>query len=408
MIDSKPIVIATALLTIGMTLPAVAGSPGVELLEEEATKEVNIQASQDILEEISEHPGFEATYIWYEIGWIGGELDLAKYHELKLREQTVGDVLVEDNTYLEIQCHNGGGDPVGCDGGDDGGDGDTRVADQTPYGIEQIYDDSTITATSGGNGVVLGHIDTGIDADHIDLVNRVVFSDGNDGNGHGTHTAGTAAADAGSDDLGIYGVASEASIRSYKVCNNGGLCSTSDINGAIQDCTNNGDRQCDVITFSIGGDSETSSTTDAIQAFVDAGGIFIAAAGNDGPSIGSIDFPAALDSTIAVAAIDDTKTVADFSSRGDDDGNCGSTKFDVDLAAAGVSVLSTEPGDSYGTKSGTSMATPHVAGLALKEWGGDGATTESNIKSLVEDITSGEHATSGCDPASGLGLPHVG
>ncbi len=406
MIDSKPIVIATALLTIGMTLPAVAGSPGVELLEEEATKEVNIQASQDILEEISEHPGFEATYLWYEIGWIGGELDLVKYHELKVRP----DVTVEDAAQWKILCHANGNDNKGCDGGDDGGDdggsSDPRVADQTPYGIEQIYDDSTITATSGGAGVVLGHIDTGIDADHLDLQNRVVFADADDKNGHGTHTAGTAAADAGSDDLGIYGVASEASIRSYKVCNM--FCSTTDINAAIQDCTNNGNRKCDVITFSIGGDSESTSTSSAIQAFVDAGGIFVAAAGNDGPSIGSIDFPAALETTIAVAAIDDTKTVADFSSRGDDDGNCGTTRHDVDLAAAGVSVMSTEPGDSYGTKSGTSMATPHVAGLALKEWGGDGATTESNIKSLVEDITKGQDATTGCDPASGLGLPHVG
>ncbi|MBW3581527.1 MAG: S8 family serine peptidase [Euryarchaeota archaeon] len=381
--------IVVSLAFLGLTAPTGTADPLAV-----PTKEVNIKASQSVLEEIVAWPGFQANYVWYEIGWIGGEIDVTRYHELKQRP----DVTVEDNTYSTLQCHRNN-DP--CDGGGGGG-GETRVADQTPYGIEQIYNDATITATSGGAGVILGHLDSGIDSDHVDLVNRIVFFDGEDGNGHGTHTAGTAAADAGSDNLGIYGVASEASIRSYKVCNNGGLCSGSDIIAAIQACTN----VCDVITYSIGSDGFSQSSSDAIDAFNAGGGLFVAAAGNDGSSLGSIDYPGALGSTVAVAAIDSTKTVASWSSRGSSDG-CGDNDGEVAFAAAGVSVLSTWKGGGYDTISGTSMATPHVSGLALKKWTGDGGTTRSALAQGVEDITKGEHAKTGCDAASGRGLPHV-
>ncbi len=86
-------------------------------------------------------------------------------------------------------------------------------SDQTPYGIKQIYDDTGITSTSGGAGVVIGHLDTGVNKDHPDLVNRIVGCNDatkrgirngcNDSNGHGTHTAGTALAD-GASGSGIF------------------------------------------------------------------------------------------------------------------------------------------------------------------------------------------------------------
>ncbi len=376
------------IVALGFAIPAAIAVPDIEITQPVATKGVAIQASPDVLEEILAYEGFDAVYVWTEIGWIGGDIDLVKYAELKART----DLYMEDEVVWHLQCH-GGRPPHGDCGG---GGAEPRVSDQTPYGIEQIYNNAGITATSGGAGVVLGHIDTGIDQDHVDLVNRIVYSDADDKNGHGTHTAGTAAADAGSDDLGIWGVAPDASIRSYKVCN--AFCNTNSINAAIQDCTG----QCDVITFSIGGNSESTSTRDAINAFVAGGGIFVAAAGNDGPSEGSIDWPGANPNAVAVGAIDSNKNVASFSSRGINDGDCVIESREVEFAAGGVSTVSTYKGGGYASMSGTSMATPHVAGLALKKWTGNGDSTRTALRQGVEDVH-----TAGCDSATGFGLPHV-
>ena len=389
----KTNMLIAAALVVAAAAPVALAVPEVALANG-GTKNVAIKADASALEEIMADPAFKTTYAWLEIGWIGGTVGLAKYAELKAR----ADLFVEDEVIWHLECH--GGPPPHGDCGGGGGGGGARISDQIPYGIEQIYNSNTITATSGGAGVVLGHIDTGIDFDHLDLVNRIVYYDSDDKNGHGTHTAGTAAADAGSDGLGIYGVAPEASIRSYKVCN--AFCNTNSINAAIQDCTG----KCDVITFSIGGDAPSSSTLDAIAAFTSGGGIFVAAAGNDGSSLGSIDWPGASGMTVAVAAIDSSKTVASFSSRGSRDG-CGGNDGEVEFAAAGVGVISTYKGGGYASMDGTSMATPHVAGLALKKWTGNGDSTRTALANGVEDITKGTHAKTGCDAASGRGLPHV-
>ena len=113
--------------------------------------------------------------------------------------------------------------------------------DQTPYGMEQIYDNPDITETSGGDGITIAHLDTGVFTDHPDLTNRIVgcldatqyfAEECTDLDGHGTHTAGIAVADGG-DGSGIYGVAPEADLFVIKVCNDFG-CAVDDVGAVLR------------------------------------------------------------------------------------------------------------------------------------------------------------------------------
>ena len=297
-------------------------------------------------------------------------------------------------------------------------------SDPTPYGIEQIYSDSGITQTSGGNGITIGHLDTGIDTSHPDLARRVVGCKDATGilalgdrknrscldlDGHGTHTAGSAVADGGRAGTGIWGVAPEADLYAIKVCSSVG-CFADDIAAAIDYLGDN--NLVDVITMSIGGPSSDSRVAAAIAEHKDSI-LFVASAGNIGPGTGSIEYPAWDPNVVAVAAIDNTETVTKFSSRGIDDGNDGIiTIGEIELAAAGYKVESTYPtyfsdADGYAYFSGTSMAAPHVAGLAAKLWETDPNTTRMNLRASVTDITAGIRADAGYDVASGYGLPHM-
>lgn len=303
--------------------------------------------------------------------------------------------------------------------------GEPRVSDQTPYGIEQIYNNTSITATSGGDGIDIALLDTGVDTDHPDLVNRleqcVDFTGGGpfntkieegsceDKNGHGTHTAGTALADAGSDDLGIYGVAPEADLFAYKVCGSQG-CYADDIAAAIDYA---GSHDAEVVSMSLGGDSQSDLIADAIDGNKDKIA-FVAAAGNDGPNLETMDYPGADPDVIGVAAINSSYGVPDFSSRGVNDTEFNESRHKyVEVAAAGVNVLSCWNDGTYNTISGTSMATPHIAGFAAKYWSTNTSMTPDEVRSYIQDratykdITQGKHSREGYNPAAGIGLPTV-
>lgn len=289
-----------------------------------------------------------------------------------------------------------------------GGKGRTFVpSDQTPWGIETIYGSSAITSTSGGNGVNVAVLDTGVDKGHLDLKRRVTGcvdftaeppKEGrcSDSDGHGTHVAGTILADGGSDGKGIYGVAPGANLLAYKVCGSTG-CWGDDIAAAIDRAKSKG---AYIVSMSLSGDSEDILIRDAISR--NPGLLYVAAAGNDGPDPGSIDYPAADLRVIAVGAIDVSWSVATFSSRGVNDGDCVIEAREVEFGAPGVNVLSTYKSGLYAYASGTSMATPHVSGLAAKMWQGTAAATRSLLKSLATDILP-----AGDDPATGFGLPRV-
>ncbi|MEK7516900.1 MAG: S8 family serine peptidase [Patescibacteria group bacterium] len=283
-------------------------------------------------------------------------------------------------------------------------------SDRTPWGIEKMYNNPALAATSGGTGVDVAVLDTGVNKNHPDLSRRVAqckdftgvgMRDGrcDDKNGHGTHVAGTVLADGGADGLGIYGMAPGANLFAYRVCGADGSCWSDDISAAIRHAADQG---AEVVSMSLGSDVESTLIRDAIAYAVGLNTLVVAAAGNDGPALGSIDYPGANASVVAVAAIDSAEAVPDWSSRGVNDGDYVIEEREVEFAAPGVLVESAWKDGGYRTISGTSMATPHVTGLAAKLWQGGGAVTRSYLQTLVRDL-----GALGDDPATGFGLPYV-
>jgi len=272
---------------------------------------------------------------------------------------------------------------------------------QIPWGIEMV------NGGSGGAGVTVAVLDTGVDTDHPDLIRRIVdckdttkrgIKNGcEDRNGHGTHVSGIIAADGGNDGKGIYGVAPEANLMEIKVCGAGGNCWGDDIAAGIYYAADHG---ANIISMSLGGDSPDQQILRAIDYAVDRGVLVVAAAGNDGPDYGTIDYPGAYVKVIAVGAIDKSKNVPDWSSRGTNDGDYIIEEREIEFGAPGVYVYSTYNDGCYATMSGTSMATPHVSGLAAKLWQGNAENTRSYLQSIAEDIW-----TPGDDTATGFGLP---
>ena len=293
---------------------------------------------------------------------------------------------------------------------------------QLPWGVLAVYGNpSLLASTSGGDGVNVAVLDTGVLNTHPDLVSRVTdckdftvvkqpIVDGkcDDKNGHGTHIAGTIAADGGSDGLGIYGVAPEANIYAYKVCGNNGSCWSDDIANAIKTAANNG---ANIINMSLGSDSESSFIADAITYAVEKGVLVVAAAGNDGDDIGSIDYPGANPDVVAVGAFDINLDIPDWSSRGINSTTTSNVveRGDIEFAAPGLVIESTWKDGGYVIMSGTSMATSHVAGLAAKLWQKDaiGKTPAEATRELLQKNFSQDLLLVGDDNASGFGFPHL-
>ena len=230
-----------------------------------------------------------------------------------------------------------------------------------------------------GYGSTVAVIDTGVDLDHPEFQGRItngydfVDNDNNadDGNGHGTHVAGTIGG--ANDGRGITGVAPDASIMPIRVLGNDGYGYTSDIIAGVYWATDNG---ADVINLSLGGGGYSQAMADAIAYASNNGSVVVMAAGNSGGR--SPDYPAAhaVDHGIAVGAVNQQKSMAGFSNR------AGTTTLDY-VTAPGVNIYSSVPGGGYSSFSGTSMATPHVAGLAglLKSY--DNSMSAESIENLI-------------------------
>ena len=256
------------------------------------------------------------------------------------------------------------------------------------------------TITTGSSNVVVAVIDTGVDYNHVDLAGNIwtnpnagndgfvgdvhgynfVANNGNpmDDNGHGTHVAGTIAAEA--NNYGVTGVAYSTSIMALKFLNADGSGYLSDaveaINYATMERTTYG-VNVRVDNCSWGGSGFSSALQSAIQAAGNAGILVVTAAGNSGTNNDvSPEYPANYDlpNVISVAASTQTNQLASFS-------NYGATT--VDIAAPGVSIYSTTPNNTYSTYSGTSMATPHVSAVAALAWALDPNATVAEVRNAI-------------------------
>ncbi len=283
-------------------------------------------------------------------------------------------------------------------------DGPSQASSQViPTGISRI--NANEGTSSSGAGVKVAVIDTGIDYLHPDLEHNYrggydFVNDDSlpmDDNGHGTHVAGTIAAE--DNGFGVVGVAPEAELYGVKVLNDEGSGWNSDVIAGILWAADN---DMDVANLSLGVEGNSRAMQQAIEDATKAGVTVVVAAGNDYEDANNY-IPANYEETITVSAIADFDgepgglspqsygfgrqkiEIADdaFASFS----NYGSA---VDLAAPGVNILSTWPGGLYETISGTSMASPHVAGAAalyIASRSDNPPTPYEVAEALIQDAT---------------------
>ncbi|MGC4016647.1 MAG: S8 family serine peptidase [Luteolibacter sp.] len=257
--------------------------------------------------------------------------------------------------------------------------------------------------STGGTGAVIAVIDTGVDSTHPELQgnlwtntgeipNNGIDDDHNgyiddvkgwdfanndalpaDGHGHGTHVAGTIAA-RGNNAAGVSGVCWNARIMPVKFLADSGSGYTSDAVKAVAYATRMGAK---ISNNSWGGGGYSQALYDAINQAGQAGDLFVAAAGNDATDNDvTPQYPAGyqLPNVVSVASTDERDNLSYFSNWG---------AATVDIAAPGSNILSLQPGGGYASKSGTSMATPHVAGVAGLLISKNSSLTPSQLKQLL-------------------------
>jgi len=264
------------------------------------------------------------------------------------------------------------------------------------WGLDAIGADAAWAVTRGA-GVVVAVVDTGV-APAPDLDGRLLpgwnvlarSEDAGDDNGHGTHVAGTVA-EVGGNGLAESGVAPEASILPVKVLDSTGAGSDADVAAGIVWAADHGAR---IINLSLGGSQPSTVLAEGVAYARTRGVLIVAAAGNDG---GAVGVPARLAGVIAVGAVDSTRVRAPFSAGG----------RALDLVAPGVDILQ-QTLDGVGgyadrSWSGTSMASPQVAGVAALALAAGRAKTAAGLARLLTR-TALDLGVPGRDPAYGAGL----
>lgn len=278
------------------------------------------------------------------------------------------------------------------------------IAQSVPWGVDRIDADVAHEAVETPGGADVAIIDTGIDSDHPDLRANLgegkavvecgeglgcvlngglLFGESNecnepwdDDHDHGSHVAGIAGAV--DNDRTVVGVATGATLHAVKVLDCQGAGSFSDVARGIEIVAEEG---WDVANMSLGG-NRSSAVKDAVEHAAEKGVTLVAAAGNSGPCTDCVGYPAAFEEVIAVSATDRNDDLAKYSSQGPE----------VEIAAPGTDVTSTVPGGTA-TFSGTSMASPHVAGAAgqLAARGRSRSAIRQQLTATAEDIGLSEN-----------------
>jgi subtilisin family serine protease len=286
------------------------------------------------------------------------------------------------------------------------------------YGLSKIGAVEAWKTFRGSKEMLVADIDTGIDYNHEDLAFNMwrnpnptngdvvgydfIHKDGLpfDDQGHGTHTSGTIGA-TGGNGIGVSGVAQRVSVMSVKFLSAQGSGEVADAIRGIDYAIEHGAK---ILSNSWGGEGDDGNQVlyDAIERAKAKDVLFIAAAGNgnqfgigqDNDTSPQKSYPAAFDNDnlISVAATDKTDKLAFFSNFG---------KKSVHLAAPGVRVMSTLPGNKYAAQDGTSMACPHVAGAAALIWAKNPKLTYKQVKEILLksvdplDVLTGKTSTGG-------------
>ena len=276
-----------------------------------------------------------------------------------------------------------------------------QMGDLQEIGAPAAWDAAGLGGFPATGGVPVAIVDTGIDASHEDLQGKATAcatSAGGrltagacaDDNGHGSHVAGTigAIADNGA---GIAGVAFDSPLIVCKALGGDGGGTVADVANCLSWAHGKGAR---IISMSLGGPSSTTLANAVAEAWKGGrrgGSLLVAAAGNDGDT--STEYPAGYAEVVSIAAVDDGGAHAPFSN----------TNADVELAAPGVDVLSVKLGGGYVRYSGTSMATPHVAGVAALALSRHRSLSAAGLRTRL-DAAVRDLGAPGRDPQYGFGL----
>ncbi|MFF2328021.1 MULTISPECIES: S8 family serine peptidase [unclassified Streptomyces] len=250
---------------------------------------------------------------------------------------------------------------------------DRKVQATLDKSTKQIGADLAWAAGYDGKGTKVAVLDTGVDAEHPDLKGRIAasknFTDSNttdDRQGHGTHTISTVGGTGAASDGKKKGVAPGAELLAGKVLNDSGSGAESWIIAGMQWAV---DQKADVVSMSLGSPTPTDCTDPMSVAAEELARskdtLFVIAAGNSGPTLNTVSSPGCAPGVLTVGAVDRDDSTAQFSSRGP---AIGAHTLKPEIAAPGVAISAASAGGrgvyAYRTMSGTSMATPHVAGAA--------------------------------------------